>query len=607
MTCRLYLIPAPFVVFACLASTILAQSSAPQSKSQTAEKPEALSSPFLLREHTRMVNVDVVVEDSKGNHIHGLTPGDFEIYEETPSTGGKKRVQKIDSLREIETAAMNPPAEAPTNLPPGVYSNAVAVQKDPVPPTVLLVDGLNTEVQYQAQVHRQMLRMLKQIPRNVPVAVFLMGYRLTLLQGFTTDPQLLQEALGVAESPAAQGLAHIDPTHDPAASGNQMYGLEGTGAGGDAAVMIARAQEFDQIVYAAELVQRTDASFRALLSLARSLEGYPGRKNILWLSTSFPLTFNWFKQTYNDAATVNNWAQMKILNHTLSAANVAVYPVDVGGVRTLDTFSAGTRPANPFASGDTSVDGRRVAASQGAEMDMMNNELDTMQSIAEDTGGKVCTGSNDLGKCIHDAMRDSSAFYEISYVPDSKDWNGEYRKVIVKMKGHGARLSYRHGYYATDEANPDQKFQETQLQKDCNVVLNATGIAFTARKLAPDAKGQLGLSLDIDSPALTLTPSLDGQQKMDVEVAVCTFDKEGRSQDLLTYPLHLSLDDKAYSALINGGGKVSDSIFVPGATPAAVRVIVKDVPSGCVGSVYIPTGQAKQGSADAAHVQAPPR
>jgi len=162
LTCAAY--PAIVGLF----PTLYAQNSSSQPKAApaTGQPQETSSSPFVLRQYSRMVNVDVVVKDGKGNHIRGLKAEDFQIYEQTPSASRRKRQQKIFRINEIETAGMNPPAAAPVQTAPGVYTNAVAVQKDPVPPTVLLVDGLNTEIQHQAQVHAQMTRMLKRICRG---------------------------------------------------------------------------------------------------------------------------------------------------------------------------------------------------------------------------------------------------------------------------------------------------------------------------------------------------------------------------------------------------------------------------------------------------------
>ncbi len=137
-------------------------------------------------------------------------------------------------------------------------------------------------MQYQPQVHMQMMRMLRQLPSNVPVAVFLLGDRLRMLQNFTTDPKLLQIALGEAMSTAGRGLADIDARDDTHAASNVMinaYGINNpstvvNGGGGTNGLtsstaapsdpandpivisMIEMAQEFDMKVYASTLDER---------------------------------------------------------------------------------------------------------------------------------------------------------------------------------------------------------------------------------------------------------------------------------------------------------------------------------------------------------------
>jgi len=197
-----------------------------------------------------------------------------------------------------------------------------------------------------------------------------MGVHLQMLQDFTTDPRLLQMTLAKAYSVTGQGLGHLDPRDDPDAAGNQLYGVNDPS--GAIRGMIAAVQGFDQTVYAANITERFDRTYVAFLSIARSLAGHPGRKNVLWLSTSFPLTLNLFTHEENgvdqgDRAYLNNWARMKILNNALSDAMIAVYPVDIGGVRNLQVYSAAARPANPYASEATTVDAQRVAARHRAK------------------------------------------------------------------------------------------------------------------------------------------------------------------------------------------------------------------------------------------------
>ncbi|MGB6828650.1 MAG: VWA domain-containing protein, partial [Terracidiphilus sp.] len=143
-----------------------------------------------------MVTLEVVVKDAKGNHVAGLKPEDFQIFEQTPSNSKAKREQKIATFREVSMADLEVhDAGLTAQIPAGISTNVVESLKEPIPPTIILVDGLNTDPQYQSQVHIRMLKMLQQIPTDVPVAVFLLGSRLEMVQDFTTDPRLLQASL----------------------------------------------------------------------------------------------------------------------------------------------------------------------------------------------------------------------------------------------------------------------------------------------------------------------------------------------------------------------------------------------------------------------------
>ena len=572
-----------------------AQSSTPQPQAAT---PEASSQALTLRTFTRMVNLDVVIEDKAGHHVTGLKAGDFRIFEQTPAKSHAKREQKIAAIREIHTAALKAPAVLPANPEPGVYTNAAAVapQEDPVPPTVLVVDGVNTELQYQAQVHMQMLKILRQLPPNVPVAVLLMGTQLSLLQGFTTDPKVLQQALSKAESVSGQGLGHLPPQDDPDAAGNQLYGFGGSLAGGDIAGVSSAVQGLDQKFYEWEIELRIIRTCDAFISIAQSLAGYPGRKNLLWLSTSFPVEqfVPWAPRNTPHPGFDNNQnipRHMQILNNALSAAKVAVYPVDIAGVTTLQVFSAAARPPNSYAGESTTADAARIAGAASRQVMQQNSEQVTSEDFAEGTGGKVCTGTNEIADCIRRAVADSSDFYEISYYPDSPDWNGEYRTVLVEAKERGAHLSYRRGYYATPEGSSDPHAQAAEMREHCDDLLDATAIAFTARSLPADSPDQLKFSLLIDASALSLTAAADGSHQVDVAVGVCTYDAKGSAVNLMNYPANIKLGPQQLET-VNATGKLTNTIRVPGPRPAAVRLLVKDVPTGRLGSIYIKTADA---------------
>ena len=146
---------------------------APQQNPPKAEQPPQSAAALTTR--TRLITVDVIVTDSHGKPIRGLTQDDFQVSEEH---GGP---QKIVKFRIVDASAIAP-APASTVRPSGarVYSNQ-AFEKLTVPPSILLMDVLNTEIDQQAEVRRHMLMLLKTLPTSTPVAVFVLGHSLQVV------------------------------------------------------------------------------------------------------------------------------------------------------------------------------------------------------------------------------------------------------------------------------------------------------------------------------------------------------------------------------------------------------------------------------------------
>jgi len=59
---------------------------------------------------------------------------------------------------------------------------------------IVLFDTLNTPILDQAYARYQLLKFLRSIPHGNPVALFILGSRLRMVQGFTDDPEKLLHA-----------------------------------------------------------------------------------------------------------------------------------------------------------------------------------------------------------------------------------------------------------------------------------------------------------------------------------------------------------------------------------------------------------------------------
>jgi VWFA-related protein len=518
---------------------------------------------------TRLVTVEVVARDHKGQAVPGLTASDFQVFEQI-APKRDQHPQKISAFRATSVREIAAQDAGKPPMAPGVYTNLITMNKVPVPPTILLVDGLNTDRVSQMQVHQQMIRMLASIPDNVPIAVFLLGRRLRMVQNFTTDPKLLQSALEKARTAEHDNSTEVDPRDDPDAMSAILEDNPTDHGPGPALDAIRR---FEQETYSFQLDLRVQETLDALEGIARYVSGYPGRKNLLWISSSFPIVFTPDPDTQLPMHAYGK--DIAGVAAALADAKVAVYPVDPGGLQGSSLYGAGTRQR------------RDVTGTLTREMASRDNRQESMHSLADQTGGIICVSDNDLGDCVKKAMDDSSFFYEIAYYPDSGDWKGEFHRIIVKSTRPGIHLAYRQGYYARgpEEANPKSADEELQ-RAACQDVLPSTSVLIVA-KAFPEP-GKLNYFVAIDPSTITFTPQSDGTQHIVLKAALCSFDKTGKPLRYLQDTIDERFTDKQYAETQarHGFARVVSMQPTPGV--AVVRVLIKDVPTGRMGSVNIP-------------------
>jgi len=149
-------------------------------RAQDVKSETANSAVPTFRVTTRMVTVDVVAKDKHGHPVPGLTAEDFEIFEQVPTNKKKDQEEKISGFLAVnhEAIVASSKQSRMQKLPAGVYSNLVTTRLA-VPPTILLLDALNTESDSGTQARQQMVKMLASIPADTPVAVFILGHDLT--------------------------------------------------------------------------------------------------------------------------------------------------------------------------------------------------------------------------------------------------------------------------------------------------------------------------------------------------------------------------------------------------------------------------------------------
>ena len=531
---------------------------------------------------TRLVSLEVVARDKQGHPIPDLTAKDFEISEQIPPKR-EHHEQTVSVFRVVNWSDLRATnAKAPA-LPSGVYSNLVNKQMVALPPTVLLFDGINTELDAQLQVHQQMVKMLSSIPPDMPVAVFLLGNQLRLLQGFTTDPKLLREAAAKALV-AGKTAPEEDPLDNPDTIAAKLEGTPGLTPGA-----LASLEGFEQATFSFMLNVRAQKTMEALRGIARYLDGYPGRKNVLWISSSFPLMFWPADQSGGvTSADLRGFeGDMQEVGSALMDARIAIYPMDPGGVRTQSMFEASARMRNP-------ASGQRLGQSIQREDVLRQGAQQTMRDLADETGGMVCAGDNNLGDCVKKAVDDANSYYELAYYPDSGDWHGEYHRITLKCARPGVHLSYREGYYARPASSSEGGVTTSGQQQDdpalrraaCDDPLNSTAVLLMVQQIKPDQAGAAKYFLAVDSRMLTFVQPEQGTHQLGISVAACTFDKTGAPLQYLQKNSTSKLNDQQYASAAHAVTQTFQ--FSPKTGVARVRLLVRDSASGRIGSVDVP-------------------
>jgi VWFA-related protein len=224
----------------------------------------------VIRTETRLVLVDTVVTDKKGNYVRDLAQKDFKVWED-----GKEQAITSFSFEESTGSSTNPQPHY----------------------MVLFFDNSTMDMGDQAQARTAAAKFIDaNAGPNRLMAIADFGGSVHISQNFTADASRLKQVVaglqGSAVSPNAQPpvmVASIAPPSLGPSLGNA---------------------EADFGVHSVLL---------ALRSLAKSLSTVPGRKTLVMLTAGFKMNLEY-------------QSELTAVIDTCNKANVAIYPIDVRGL-----------------------------------------------------------------------------------------------------------------------------------------------------------------------------------------------------------------------------------------------------------------------------------
>jgi len=438
-----------------------------------AQQPSAAApeqSSTIIRAETRLVLVDTVVTDKKGNYIRDLTMKDFRVWEDNKE-------------QQIKTFSFEADPAAPVRNQPHYL--------------VLFFDNSTMSYNDQAYARQAALKFIDaNAGPNRLMAIADFTGSLTIAQNFTADAERLKQVVNGVK------FSSVSPNTDLASIATPSLGHAAADFGARDVLL-------------------------ALRSLAKSLGTVPGRKTLVFLSEGFTLDFELRSELTAVIDTCNkaNVAVYPIDVRGLMARRepgplddlqkfrlvLASYSPQHGGGSaggggghgggtgggslggghggTTGTGASGGRAGSTGTSGIGTLgqpglynpynQARNIVPQLPASP--VPNQM-VLYELASGTGGFVIVNTNDLLGGLQKIGSEQNQYYVLGYSPEEESKEGTCHTLRVKVERGGTSVRSRSGY-CNDK--PVDLLAGTSIEKDLE------------NRAAGQAAGNVGASLEL--------------------------------------------------------------------------------------------------------------
>ncbi len=463
------------------------------------------------------------------------------------------------TILRLEPQPANTHVPEPLNLPPGTFTDIAPVAPDGTL-NILLIDALNTPSKSPNYLRTQLQQLTEHATPATPLAIFGLADHVILLQGFSS-PQPLKDAVEHKLIPRAA----TDHAND--------------GASPSEALLAANLQQFIAQAASVDTQLRSQRTLDALNTLAHYFASLPGRKNLLWLSASFP------DGLLSDAAKPSglNADELYETRALLNSAHVAIFPIDA---RKLLPASATKDIAEP---------------AQHA----------IMTQIAEATGGEPLFDAADLPATVVAAIRAGSSAYTLTFTPITPPGAKTSQPIQITATNANTKLAYPRQLYAAP-GKPSDAYLQSAIARGAPAPAD---ILFKVRVLpestSPEPKvaptNTENPSYKVPGPwqryaidyialgnqfVLPLQP--DGKHSGKVEFFSYVYDMNGRLLNTEGKGVSINLTADQYEKFQTAPISMHLEVSVPLRQESFLRIAIHDTSSDRVGVVELPASSVSQ-------------
>jgi VWFA-related protein len=394
-----------------------------------------------------VVRLDVVVTNAQGTPVRDLVREDFAVFED----GKPQRLTDVVFVGGPGAVALATAAGPATSED----------EQEPRRPVAIVVDELHLSQRGVGAVKETLRRFLADtVAPDDEIALVLVGSpaatvkptrdRAALRQGIerirargdsiTTgqgaqltpeqaeqilrgDPSALRLAARLAmDEPGSLFSGRFIPKNgssDPVPAGVEP---------GEKAAAIDAEKQARRIL--AEALSISEISLGTLERVLRALAPFPGRKLCLFVSDGFLV---------GRGTSEEQTSRLQQVIDAGTRSGTAVYPLLAGALAPIGGDAAAVGGAGPA--------GLRDRVARMAEQQRM----ETLQGLADDTGGLVVRGTDAIGVGLARMLEDGESVYLLGYEPTNQKRNGRFRRLVVRVLRHRDYVvRTRKGYFAPD-------------------------------------------------------------------------------------------------------------------------------------------------------------
>lgn len=304
-------------------------------------------------------------------------------------------------------------------------------------------------------------RMLAAFPaEGYTFAVFQMSGRLRLLQPWTANHQEVLQAIAAAtRSPIAERSSDLTPAEKQLFSSTQDDSLSAEFENRSRAHLLVSALEDSQRILED---QHAFPSLAVLQAIARTQRQITGRKLVIYFSEGL----NANGDSRDAVATLVGQANRAGV--TICAVDTNALDQQVGdrmmGAMAMAAAGPGSAIASSNALGASGYgrgqSGPPIGQLMDAAQNMSSLEFDSMEQLkspiiklASGTGGIYLRAGASSKRPLQELHDDLTSYYEASYVPNIKDYNGAFHPIAAHSERKGIVVRTRAGYFALPPDN----------------------------------------------------------------------------------------------------------------------------------------------------------